>query len=78
MDAMRLIQDAIEIVDATKIARFSRATRATEIRELGMDSVATMEMVAYIEDQLNVHFDEAILQRVTTIGDLVKLIEKHR
>ena len=44
----------------------------------GVNSVATMEMVAYVEDSLNVQFADEVLVQVTTFGDLVKLIENSK
>ena len=75
MDAMALIKEAVATVDAKKVAKLDKVLPTTEIRALGMDSVATMEMVAFIEDKLNVQFADEVLTTVTTFGDLVKLIE---
>lgn len=76
MEAMQLIRDAVLAVDANKKAKLDKVTLTTEIRELGMDSVATMEMVAHIEEALNVQFADEVLVQVNTFGDLHKLIEK--
>lgn len=75
MDAMALIREAVATVDAKKVAKLDKVLPTTEIRALGMDSVATMEMVAFIEDKLGVQFADEVLTTVTTFGDLVKLIE---
>lgn len=78
MDAMALIREAVATVDAKKVAKLDKVLPTTEIRALGMDSVATMEMVAFIEDKLNVQFADEVLTTVTTFGDLVKLIENSK
>lgn len=75
MEAMELIRAAVSSVDPKKADKLSAVGPATEIRALGMDSVATMEMVGYVEDQLGVQFADEVLVTVTTFGDLVKLIE---
>ena len=64
------------VADKKKADKLSTLTAKTEIRELGMDSVATMEMVAYVEDHLHVQFADEVLVQVTTFGDLQALIEK--
>lgn len=76
MDAMKLIHAAVTAVDAKKAAKLAAVTADTEIRALGMDSVATMEMVAYVEDHLNTQFADEVLVQVNTFGDLKALIEK--
>ena len=78
MDAMQLIREAITNVDANKVSKLNQVTPTTEIRALGMDSVATMEMVAFVEDRLGVQFADEVLVQVTTFGDLVQLIEKSK
>lgn len=78
MHAMDLIKAAITTVDSTKAAKLDTLKAETEIRALGMDSVATMEMVAYLEEQLNTQFPDEVMIRITTFGDLVALIDKTR
>ena len=76
MEAMQLIHAAVKAVDASKASKLAALTGKTEIRELGMDSVATMEMVAYVEDALKTQFADEVLVQVNTFGDLQALIEK--
>lgn len=76
MDAMSLIHDAIKAVDSSKVSKLHKVSSKTEIRELGMDSVATMEMVAYLEDALKTQFPDEVLVQVNTFGDLEALITK--
>lgn len=78
MEPLDLIKAAIMIVDNTKSSKLSTIKPETEIRALGMDSVATMEMVAYLEEQLNTQFPDEVMIRITTFGDLMGLIEKTR
>jgi acyl carrier protein len=78
MDSMSLIRDAVLAVDPSKAAKLEKITATTEIRELGMDSVATMEMVAYVEDQLGVQFADEVLVQVNSFGDLVRLIDNSK
>lgn len=78
MDAMELIKQAVTAVDTTKAAKLAAAKPETEIREIGLDSVATMEMVGFLEEKLETQFSDEVMVRINTFGDLVALIEKTR
>ncbi|MSQ02186.1 MAG: acyl carrier protein [Myxococcales bacterium] len=76
MDSLELIKAAISAVDPSKTAKLGKVTLTTEIRELGMDSVATMEMVGYLEEKLDTQFSDEVMIRIQTFGDLARLVEK--
>ena len=78
MESMDLIKSAIAAVDPTKTAKLGNVRREMEIRELGMDSVATMEMVGFLEEKLETQFSDEVMIRIQTFGDLVDLIEKSK
>lgn len=78
MDSFDLIKAAITAVDPSKATKLAKVTPATEIRELGMDSVATMEMVNYLEEKLGIQFADEVMIRIQTFGDLEKLIESSK
>lgn len=78
MDAMELIKQAVTAVDTSKAAKMAAAKPETEIREIGLDSVATMEMVGFLEEKLETQFSDEVMVRINTFGDLVALIEKSR
>ena len=78
MDAMDLIKQAVTAVDTTKATKVATVRPETEIREIGLDSVATMEMVGYLEEKLETQFSDEVMVRINTFGDLVSLIEKTR
>ncbi len=78
MEAMELIKAAITAVDTSKAGKLATIKPETEIRDLGLDSVATMEMVGYLEEKLDVQFSDEVMVRINTFGDLVQLIEKNR
>jgi acyl carrier protein len=46
------------------------------ISDLGLDSIATMELVAYIEEQVGRRFHDDDIARVVTFADLTELIRK--
>ena len=51
-------------------------TQSTVISQLGMDSVAVMELVSFFEEKLSVRLPDEDLARISTIQDLGKLIER--
>lgn len=46
------------------------------VADLGIDSLGVMEIVADIEDKLDLTIDDAELQGVTTLGDVVAALEE--
>lgn len=76
MNALELIKKAILEVDPTKASKLATVTPSQEIREIGMDSVATMEMVGYLEEHLETQFSDEVMVRINTFGDLIALIER--
>jgi acyl carrier protein len=50
-------------------------TLATQISQLDIDSVAVMEIVGCIEDELSIVLPNETLVRISTVGDLVREIE---
>lgn len=57
---------------------FDEIDPSTKIAELGIDSVALLEIFGEIEDELDVHLPDDELANVSTLGDLTKLISKHQ
>lgn len=55
----------------------SAITENTRLREdLRIDSLEAVEIAMLLEDKLDVILDESDLDKVTTVGDLVAVIEK--
>jgi len=76
MSPLDLIKEAILAVDPTKASKLATVSATQEIRELGMDSVATMEMVGFLEEKLETQFSDEVMVRINTFGDLIALIDK--
>jgi acyl carrier protein len=56
----------------------SAVQEITQIRSLGLDSFQMVEMLAAIETVYNVTFlDDGAILRVSTVGDLVDLIQEY-
>lgn len=51
-------------------------TKDTVISKLGLDSVAVMELVSYVEEKLNIRLPDEDLAKVQTIGDLGGLVKR--
>jgi acyl carrier protein len=73
VDVIQLFKDAALEVSNRKLDGLDRNT---VISQLGMDSVAVMELVSYFEEKLNVRMPDEDLARINTIGDLSTLIQR--
>ena len=74
---LALIRDALFEVAPTRKDDFAKITLETRIDELRLDSIATMEMVGFVEDKLETTFEEDQLARVQKLEDLAKIIRNH-
>jgi len=66
-----LFAKAIWEVDQKK---FDDLSMDKEIATLGIDSVAMLEVIGFLEEQLELHLPEDKLQQVRTLGDLADVI----
>ena len=73
VDVLKLFKDAALEVSNRKLEGLDRNT---VISQLGMDSVAVMELVSYFEEKLSVRMPDEDLARISTIGDLSALIQR--
>jgi len=72
-----LIKQALVEVAPTRKNDFEDIALATRIDALGLDSIATMEMVGFIEEQVDTTFPDEDLTNVNSLGDLANLIQTH-
>ncbi|MCB9687278.1 MAG: acyl carrier protein [Alphaproteobacteria bacterium] len=77
-EIMALIQEALVAVAPTRKADFANLVADTKIEALGLDSIATMEMVNFIEEKIEVTFPDEELAKVQRISDLVGLVRGGR
>ena len=77
-EILALIQQALGAVAPTRKADFANIAADTKIEALGLDSIATMEMVNFIEERIEVTFPDEELAKVQKIGDLAGLIRGGR
>jgi len=67
IDIVQLFREAALEVDNRKLEDI---TSASVITQLGMDSVAQMELVSWFEEKLNVRIPDEELAKIRTIRDL--------
>jgi acyl carrier protein len=67
IDVVELFKQAALDVDNRKLTDLKTDT---VISQLGMDSVAQMELVSWFEERLTVRIPDEELQKIRTVGDL--------
>jgi len=72
-ELIQLIRNSLGEVAPKKKALFETITPNTRIDSLGLDSIAIMEMIGYVEENLDLVFDDEGLADVETIGNLMGL-----
>ncbi len=78
IETIELIKTALTKVEPKKAARFAELSLDTGLDELGLDSLAMMEMLGFIEDHLGTTFDDDEIARAESIADLVSLVKTGR
>ncbi len=77
-ELLALIKEALAEVAPTRKKDFADATLDTKIESLGLDSIATMEMVGFLEEQVDATFPDEKLTEVTSLRDLGALVTAHK
>lgn len=73
MDADQITARVAGLV-AERVPRRALVTRDARIRELGLDSVAVMDLVMAVEDEFDVVFPLDRLAEVETLDDLARVV----
>ena len=73
-----LIRKALNEVAPNREADFANLDPGTKIEALGLDSIATMEMIGFIEEQIDATFADEELAKVSHVRDLVGLVRGGR
>ena len=71
-DVIALFRKAAWDVDQKKLGELKLTDK---IADLGLDSVAMLEVIGFLEEQLGMHFADDKLARVQTLQDLAALIQ---
>jgi len=75
-EILSLVRSALNEVVPGRAEEFERLRLDVKIRDLGIDSVATMEMVGCIEEEIGATFPDEELSQLTRFEDLATLIRK--
>lgn len=75
---LSLIKRALAEVAPNRKADFDSVQLDTTIESLGLDSIATMEMVGFLEEEVDATFPDEDLAQVNALNDLAKLITSGR
>jgi acyl carrier protein len=77
-EIIALIKEALADVAPNRAGEFDDIAADTTIESLGLDSIATMEMVGFVEERVDATFPDEELTEVSKIGDLANLIRTGR
>jgi len=55
---------------------FPQVTRESKISDLGIDSLSVMQIIGELETELGIMIPDEDLVEITTVGDLVRHIER--
>jgi acyl carrier protein len=72
-----LIREALFEVSPNRVEDFKNINLDTAIADLSLDSIATMEMVGYLEDKVETTFPDEKLATVNKLGDLARLVREN-
>lgn len=77
-EILTLIKKALHEVAPEREADFANVTLDATIEDLDLDSVSTMEMVGFLEEEVDKIFPEEELAKVNKLGDLAALMQGNR
>ena len=72
-EIIQLFKTAVYEVDHKQLGSI---TTDTEIAQLGLDSVATMEVIGALEEKLDMRFPDEELATLKSVGDLTALVRR--
>lgn len=74
-EILALFKTAVWEIDQKKL---DDITVEHKISALGIDSVAMLEVIGYLEDELDIHLPDEKLANVETVGDLAAVIAQEQ
>lgn len=75
-DFLAMFNDVARQVEKGK--KLPEFTREAKITSLGIDSVAMMEIIGVIEDELDVVIPDEKLSTLQTVGDIERVVREQR
>jgi|AOAMet2_C49A8_35_1029299.scaffolds.fasta_scaffold03030_2 acyl carrier protein len=73
---MNVKDTVLEIISAETKTPVEEIDLKADIRDMGIDSLATVEIVVEIEDQLGIEIPEDSVTEIIIIEDIIKLCQK--
>jgi|TARA_B110000908_G_C10159366_1_gene405246 acyl carrier protein len=73
---MSVKDTVLEIISAETKTPVEEIDLKADIRDMGIDSLATVEIVVEIEDQLGIEIPEDSVTELIIIEDIIKLCQK--
>ncbi len=73
-EILGLIRDALNDVMPARSADWEVLALDVPIEKLGLDSIAIMEMIGFLEDATDSTFPDEELPKVNSLGDLASLV----
>ena len=73
-DIIEIFKESVKEVDVN--VKVETVSMDTELSQLGLDSVMTMEVIGVLEEKLNVRFPDEDLATLKSMTDLSELIRK--
>ena len=73
---MNVKDTVLEIISAETKTPVEEIDLKADIRDMGIDSLATVEIVVEIEDQLGIEIPEDSVTELIIIEDIIKLCQK--
>lgn len=77
-EILSLIRNALKDVAPNRSAEWETVELDKSIEQLSLDSIATMEMVGFLEDHTEAVFPDEELAKVNSLGDLASLVRAGR
>ncbi len=75
---MNVKNTVLEIISAETKTPVKEIDLKADIRDMGIDSLATVEIVVEIEDQLGIEIPEDSVNELIIIEDIIKLCQNLR
>jgi len=75
---LALVKEALFEVAPNRKEEFDEIELSDTIEDLALDSIATMEMVGFLEDKTEKTFPDEELAKVNTVLDLANLVRHGR
>jgi acyl carrier protein len=71
-----LFRRALHEVDPERTDEWADLTLDRTIESLGLDSIKSMEMIGFVEDETDVTFEDEDLANVASLADLAALVQR--